>query len=100
MLFGSTAFAEAPFSATGSQSIEFLVSGQELTISDGNLIPKGGVILTGGNNITVEGRCKDGYFLEPTVIEGLAHDCRTNQEEIFGPVVTLNSLKSEDEVIM
>jgi aminomuconate-semialdehyde/2-hydroxymuconate-6-semialdehyde dehydrogenase len=41
-----------------------------------------------------------GYYLEPTVIEGLAFDCRTNQEEIFGPVVTLTPFDSEEEVLM
>jgi aminomuconate-semialdehyde/2-hydroxymuconate-6-semialdehyde dehydrogenase len=39
--------------------------------------------------IKLEGRCADGYFVAPTVIEGLSYNCRTNQEEIFGPVVTL-----------
>ncbi|MDX1627358.1 MAG: aldehyde dehydrogenase [Fulvivirga sp.] len=60
---------------------------------------EGGEILTGGSRITMEGRCKDGYFIEPTVITGLAHDCRTNQEEIFGPVVTIMPFKQEEEVI-
>jgi aminomuconate-semialdehyde/2-hydroxymuconate-6-semialdehyde dehydrogenase len=40
-----------------------------------------------------------GWFIEPTVIEGLSHDCRTNQEEIFGPVVTIMPFDSEDEVL-
>jgi aminomuconate-semialdehyde/2-hydroxymuconate-6-semialdehyde dehydrogenase len=48
----------------------------------------------------VNGRCKNGWFIEPTVVEGLAHDCRTNQEEIFGPVVTLMPFETEDEVLM
>jgi aminomuconate-semialdehyde/2-hydroxymuconate-6-semialdehyde dehydrogenase len=60
---------------------------------------EGGKILVGGNRRTVEGRCKDGYFIEPTVIEGLAPDCRTNQEEIFGPVVTLIPFKTEEEAL-
>ena len=61
---------------------------------------EGGTILTGGKAVKVEGRCENGFFLEPTVIEGLSYDCRTNQEEIFGPVVTLNSFKTEEEVLM
>ncbi|MDG2343866.1 MAG: aldehyde dehydrogenase [Flavobacteriales bacterium] len=61
---------------------------------------EGGTILTGGKIVSIEGRCKKGYFLEPTVIEGLSYDCRTNQEEIFGPVVTLNTFQTEDEVLM
>ena len=60
---------------------------------------EGGTILTGGNQIKLSGRCADGYFIEPTVIENLAHDCRTNQEEIFGPVVTVAPFDSEEEVL-
>ena len=40
-----------------------------------------------------------GWFIEPTVIEGLPYDCRTNQEEIFGPVVTIMPFDTEDEVL-
>jgi len=60
---------------------------------------EGGKIITGGNSVKVEGRCEEGYFIEPTVIEGLTKTCRTNQEEIFGPVVSLQSFVSEEEVI-
>ena len=60
---------------------------------------EGGTILTGGHSVLVPGRCKDGYFVEPTVIEGLAQTCRTNQEEIFGPVVTLQAFDSEDQAL-
>ena len=41
----------------------------------------------------------DGWYVQPTVIEGLAPDCRTNQEEIFGPVVTITPFDTEDEVL-
>jgi len=60
---------------------------------------EGGQILTGGNRVNVEGRCANGYFVEPTVITGLDEKCRTNQEEIFGPVVTLMPFDTEEEVI-
>lgn len=60
---------------------------------------EGGTILCGGNRVKLEGRCSGGYFVEPTVIEGLSHDCRTNQEEIFGPVVSLQPFDTEDEVL-
>lgn len=60
---------------------------------------EGGKILTGGHRVKLNGRCADGYFLEPTVIAGLAHQCRTNQEEIFGPVVTIMPFDNEEEVI-
>jgi len=60
---------------------------------------EGGKILTGGRQTRLDGRCKDGWFIEPTVIAGLAHDCRTNQEEIFGPVVTIMPFDTEEEVL-
>lgn len=61
---------------------------------------EGGKILCGGNELKLYGRCANGYFIEPTVIDGLDYKCRTNQEEIFGPVVTLTPFESEDEVLM
>jgi aminomuconate-semialdehyde/2-hydroxymuconate-6-semialdehyde dehydrogenase len=61
---------------------------------------EGGTILTGGKRFVPEGRCESGYFIEPTIIEGLDYQCRVNQEEIFGPVVTLTPFESEEEVIM
>lgn len=61
---------------------------------------EGGTVLTGGQAVTVDGRCKDGWFIAPTVIEGLPYNCRTNQEEIFGPVVTLTPFDTEEEVLM
>ena len=60
---------------------------------------EGGAILTGGNSVTLDGRCADGWFIEPTVVDGLPFDCRTNQEEIFGPVVTLTPFDTEEEVL-
>lgn len=60
---------------------------------------EGGRILAGGERVQVEGRCAGGYFVSPTVIEGLGGDCRTNQEEIFGPVVTIMPFDSEAEAL-
>lgn len=60
---------------------------------------EGGKILLGGNAIKGTGRCENGYFIEPTIIEGLGPSCRTNMEEIFGPVVTLQSFKTEEEAL-
>jgi aminomuconate-semialdehyde/2-hydroxymuconate-6-semialdehyde dehydrogenase len=60
---------------------------------------EGGQILTGGNAVKVEGRCENGYFIEPTVIEGLGPSCKTNMEEIFGPVVTLQPFSTEEEAL-
>ncbi len=62
-------------------------------------IEEGGTILTGGNQAALKDRCSGGLFIEPTIIEGLPHDCRTNQEEIFGPVVTIMPFDTEEEVL-
>lgn len=60
---------------------------------------EGGTILAGGMAVQPEGRCAKGYFVAPTVIEGLGPNCKTNQEEIFGPVVTLQAFDSEEEAL-
>ena len=60
---------------------------------------EGGNILCGGKAVNVPGRCSEGWFIAPTVIENLPSSCRTNQEEIFGPVVTLIPFETEDEAI-
>jgi len=60
---------------------------------------EGGKILLGGNVVKLRGRCENGYFIEPTIIEGLGAHCKTNMEEIFGPVVTLQSFKTEEEAL-
>lgn len=61
---------------------------------------EGGTVLTGGEQVKLEGEYADGYYIRPTIIEGLSYDCRTNQEEIFGPVVTITPFDSEEEVLM
>jgi aminomuconate-semialdehyde/2-hydroxymuconate-6-semialdehyde dehydrogenase len=60
---------------------------------------EGGTVLCGGKAVKPTGRCASGYFLEPIVIEGLPQMCRTNQEEIFGPVVTLQPFDDEHEAL-
>lgn len=60
---------------------------------------EGGTVLTGGKRVKIPGRCESGYFVEPTVITGLSQDCKTNQDEIFGPVVTIQPFDSEEDVI-
>lgn len=59
---------------------------------------EGGTILCGGQATNPQGRCQDGWFLQPTVIEGLGDQCRTNQEEIFGPVVTIQPFDDPEQV--
>ena len=60
---------------------------------------EGGTLLHGGHAVSIEGRCENGYFIAPTVFEGLPATCRTNQEEIFGPVVTLTPFDTEEEAL-
>jgi aminomuconate-semialdehyde/2-hydroxymuconate-6-semialdehyde dehydrogenase len=60
---------------------------------------EGGSVLCGGKRVIVEGRCAGGFFVEPTVITGLGPECRTNREEIFGPVVTIQSFRDEKHAL-
>ena len=60
---------------------------------------EGGTLLTGGHRVQLDGRCEKGYFIAPTVFENLPASCRTNQEEIFGPVVTLTPFDTEEEAM-
>ncbi len=61
---------------------------------------EGGTVLTGGEQVFLDGEYSEGYYMRPTIIEGLTYDCRTNQEEIFGPVVTITPFDTEEEVLM
>ncbi|MEP7326051.1 MAG: aldehyde dehydrogenase [Gemmatimonadota bacterium] len=61
---------------------------------------EGGTILAGGGPPdSLPRRCRDGYFVAPTVITGLGPSCQTNQDEIFGPVVTLQPFTTEAEAV-
>jgi aminomuconate-semialdehyde/2-hydroxymuconate-6-semialdehyde dehydrogenase len=60
---------------------------------------EGGHICCGGDPLTLPGELSGGFFLSPAVIEGLPSGCRTNQEEIFGPVVTLQPFDTEEEAL-
>src|SRR5213082_1251897 len=61
---------------------------------------EGGTVALGGKAPElINERCHDGYFFQPTVITGVPVSCRTNREEIFGPVVTVTPFDSEEEVI-
>ena len=59
---------------------------------------EGGSVLCGGNRLFPKGG-ENGFFVAPTVIEGLGPNCATNQEEIFGPVVTLQAFDTEEEAL-
>ncbi len=56
---------------------------------------EGGKILTGGHDVKIG----EGYFIAPTLIEELSPYCKTNQEEVFGPVATITPFDSEEDVI-
>jgi aminomuconate-semialdehyde/2-hydroxymuconate-6-semialdehyde dehydrogenase len=60
---------------------------------------EGGKLLCGGEALQPAGRCADGWFIAPTVIEGLANDTPTNQQEIFGPVVSLIPFDDEAQAV-
>lgn len=60
---------------------------------------EGGAILAGGHAVPLAGRCASGWFVAPTVVEGLGPEARTNREEIFGPVVTLQPFEGIDEAL-
>jgi len=59
---------------------------------------EGGQVLCGGGRLHPEG-VEEGFYVAPTVIEGLGPRCRTNQEEIFGPVVTLQPFDTEEDAL-
>lgn len=61
---------------------------------------EGGTVLTGGHRVHLPAPHEQGYYIAPTIIEGLSYDCRTNQEEIFGPVVTITPFDTEEEALM
>ncbi len=60
---------------------------------------EGGTVLCGGHSVQLDGENAGGWFIQPTVIEGLGANCRTIQEEIFGPVVTLQPFDTEEEAL-
>ncbi len=60
---------------------------------------EGGNILLGGNSLQMQGEHGEGWYIAPTIIENLAYDCRTNTEEIFGPVVTITPFDTEQEAL-
>jgi aminomuconate-semialdehyde/2-hydroxymuconate-6-semialdehyde dehydrogenase len=60
---------------------------------------EGGRVLCGGEPVNVPGRCANGWFVAPTVIEGLPNTAATNQQEIFGPVITLIPFEDEAEAL-
>lgn len=61
---------------------------------------EGGEVICGGNQVKMNGEYAEGWYVEPTIIEGLDFNCRTNQEEIFGPVVTIMPFDTEEGLLL
>jgi aminomuconate-semialdehyde/2-hydroxymuconate-6-semialdehyde dehydrogenase len=61
---------------------------------------EGGEFLIGGHSLKIEGENAEGFFIAPTLIANLKYTCRTNQEEIFGPVATITPFESEEELLL
>jgi aminomuconate-semialdehyde/2-hydroxymuconate-6-semialdehyde dehydrogenase len=60
---------------------------------------EGATFLVGGKRAQPGGRCEKGWFVEPTLLEGPSAKSRTNQEEVFGPVASLQPFDSEEEAL-
>ena len=60
---------------------------------------EGAQILCGGQASQLTGRCQDGYFVQPTVLAGLGPQSQTNQQEIFGPVVSIQPFDNDSEAL-
>lgn len=59
---------------------------------------EGATLVCGGERYT-EGGCADGYFIRPTVFDNCTPDMKIVREEIFGPVVCVQTFKTEQEAI-
>ena len=60
---------------------------------------EGATVLCGGGALHPEG-FEDGYYIAPTILEGLSFDARCNREEILGPVITITPFDTVEEVLM
>lgn len=68
--------------------LEYIRIGQE----------EGATLRLGGHRLTQNG-LENGFFIEPTIFTNVTNDMRIVQEEIFGPVVTIQKFKNEQEAI-
>ena len=79
-----------------------LVSADQLAKTSGYVKlarEEGGRLLVGGERVSPSDRCKQGYFHQPTAFAGLPPTSRVNQEEIFGPMVSIMPFRDVDEVV-
>lgn len=63
-----------------------------------NIAREEGEILFGGNQVTVEG-FENGFYIEPTIVDGVSPHSRIAQEEVFGPVLTVFTFKDTEEAL-
>ena len=59
-------------------------------------LPDHATLQVGGGRVTELG---DGYYLHPAVVSGLHQDDEASQDEIFGPVITVQQFSDEDEAL-
>ncbi|KGP93028.1 aldehyde dehydrogenase [Pontibacillus chungwhensis BH030062] len=59
---------------------------------------EGAECLVGGSRNTLEGDLREGFYVNPTIFKG-SNDMRIFQEEIFGPVVSVTTFKTEEEAM-
>jgi aminomuconate-semialdehyde/2-hydroxymuconate-6-semialdehyde dehydrogenase len=64
-----------------------------------NAKAQAGKVLVGGEQVQLSGRCQQGYFLQPTIIENLENNADCNQQEIFGPVITLQPFDDDEQAL-
>ena len=92
---GDPASPESDLGAiVSSEHLEKIESYVRLAVEEGGKIACGGTRPEG-----LPERFRGGSFFEPTVILGLPQDCRTNQEEIFGPVVSVQGFDTHAEAV-
>lgn len=61
-------------------------------------VAEGAKLVCGGKRYT-EGECANGYYVLPTIFDGCTSDMTIVKEEIFGPVVTIQTFETEQEAI-
>jgi acyl-CoA reductase-like NAD-dependent aldehyde dehydrogenase len=87
----STAFGALMNEAHMQKVLSYIDSGRE----------EGAELLLGGKQMHPEGRddLQQGFYIEPTIFDGVKPDARIAQEEIFGPVLSVFGFDDEDEAI-
>ena len=61
-------------------------------------LEEGATLVCGGERY-MEGKCAQGYFVRPTIFANCRSDMRIVREEIFGPVVTVQTFRTEEEAV-